>query len=159
MLRLLQSVLCHIGEYAKWQYQPASEAQLKYIKDKLSNEEWQVLESRSFISKGDAGQIISAIKIRNLTKDDLLRMRKKAVEERDQKKQEQALYSSLKIRKLMDSKKPKYKFYAVKHPTDLVITNSWDIAQDVIQTLNQTGKPCRYKSFVSMAEAIEFLRN
>ena len=151
--------LWDISEYGKWQYQPASEAQLKYIKDKLSHEEWERLEARSFISKGDAGQIISAIKIRNLTKDDLLRMHRKTQEERKQKQEEQATYASLKIRKLWDDKKPKFKFYAIKHPTDLVVTNSWDIALDIINSLNESGKTCRYKSFTTLAQAIDFLRN
>ena len=151
--------LWDISEYGKWQYQPASEAQLKYIKDKLSHEEWERLEARSFISKGDAGQIISAIKIRNLTKDDLLRMHRKTQEGRKQKQEEQATYASLKIRKLWDDKKPKFKFYAIKHPTDLVVTNSWDIALDIINSLNESGKTCRYKSFTTLAQAIDFLRN
>ncbi len=150
--------LWDIGEYSKWQYQPASEAQLKFIKSKLSAEEWARLEQRPFISKGDAGQIISALKIRNLTKDDLLRMRKKAEEEKVKKAEEQNLYATLKIRKLFDKDKSKYKFYAIKHPTDLVITNSWDIAKEIVAELNAGGKECKYKSFLSMAEAIEYLR-
>lgn len=151
--------LWDIGEYSTWKYQPASEAQLKYIKSKLSAEEWERLNSKEFISKGDAGQIISAVKIRNLTKDDLLYMRKKSNEEKKAREEEKALYASLKIRKVLDEKKKSYKYYAIKHPTDLIITNSWEKAQDLILKLNQTGTPCKYKSFASVAQATEYLRS
>ncbi len=150
--------LWDIGEYSKWKYQPASEAQLKYIQSKLSKDEWERLQARPFISKGDAGQVISAINVRNLTKEDLLRMRKKAVEER-KAKEEKSAFKSLKIRKILDkSNKRTRKFYAIKHPTDLVITNSWETALNIIGALNKTGTSCRYKGFSSMAEAIDFLR-
>ena len=150
--------LWDIGEYSTWKYQPATEAQLKYIQSKLSKEEWDRLVARPFISKGDAGQIISAVKIRNLTKDDLLRMHKKSEEEKQKREEERAVYASLKIRKLFDDHKPKYKIYAIKHPTDLIITNSWDIAQDAILKLNESGTLCKYKSFVSFKDAVEYLR-
>ena len=150
--------LWDIGEYSAWKYQPATEAQMKFIQAKLSKEEWERLSARSFISKGDAGQILSAIQIRNLKKEDLLRMHRKSVEEKNKKEEELKLYATLKIRKLFDDKKPRYKVYAIKHPTDLVITNSWEIATDVITTLNQSGTPCKYKSFLSFKEATEYLR-
>ncbi len=150
--------LWDVGEYSKWKYQPASEAQLKYIQSKLSKEEWERLQARPFISKGDAGQVISAINVRNLTKDDLLRMHKKAVEERKSKEEEKSALKALKIRKILDKSKYSRKVYAIKHPTDLVITNSWETALNIIDALNKTGKPCKYKGFSSMAEAIDFLR-
>lgn len=150
--------LWDIGEYSSWKYQPATEAQLNYIKAKLSKDEWERFSSRPFLSKGDAGQVISAIKIRNLKKEDLLRMHKKAEEERKQKEEEKSLYSSLKIRTCFDDSKARFKFYAIKHPTDLVVTNSWEMAQDIISALNATGKPCKYKSFPSLVKAREYLR-
>ena len=150
--------LWDVGEYSKWKYQPASDAQLKLIQGKLSKDEWERLQSRSFISKGDAGQIISALNVRNLTKDDLLRMRKKTQEEKKSREEQKQSFKSLKIRKLIDKSKPSRKFYAIKHPTDLVITDSWETAQNVITALNATGTSCRYKGFKSMAEAIDFLR-
>lgn len=150
--------LWDVGEYSKWKYQPASEAQLKYIQSKLSKDEWERLQARPFISKGDAGQVISAINVRNLTKDDLLRMHKKAMEERKSKEEEKSALKALKIRKILDKNKYSRKLYAIKHPTDLVITNSWETALNIIEALNKTGKPCKYKGFSSMAEAIDFLR-
>lgn len=150
--------LWDVGEYSKWKYQPASEAQLKYIQSKLSKDEWERLQARPFISKGDAGQVISAINVRNLTKDDLLRMHKKAMEERKSKEEEKSALKALKIRKILDKNKYSRKVYAIKHPTDLVITNSWETALNIIDALNKTGKPCKYKGFSSMAEAIDFLR-
>ena len=62
------------------------------------------------------------------------------------------------VKKLIDKSKPSRKYYAIKHPTDLVITDSWETAQNVIAALNGTGTSCRYKGFKSMAEAIDFLR-
>lgn len=150
--------LWDVGEYSKWKYQPASEAQLKFIQGKLERDEWERLQARPFISKGDAGQIISAINVRNLTKEDLLRMRKKSQEEKKSREEQKQSFKSLKIRKLIDKSKPSRKFYAIKHPTDLVITDSWEVAQNVITALNSTGTSCRYKGFKSMAEAIDFLR-
>ena len=37
--------LWDIGEYSTWKYQPATEAQLKYIQSKLGKEEWDSCDS------------------------------------------------------------------------------------------------------------------
>ena len=86
-------------------------------------------------------------------------MRKKAIGERQKLQQEKEAYLKLKIRNCIDQSKPKYKYYAIKHPTDLIITNSWDMATDIIASLNASGTPCKYKSFTSLEQAREYLRS
>lgn len=151
--------LWDLTEYYNWQYEKATQAQLSYIQAKLPLDEWERLSEKAFISKGDANQIISAIKIRNLKKEDLLYMRKKSLEEKNKQEEERALYSKLKIRNCFDKDKKNFKFYAIKHPTDLIITNSWDMAKDIIESLNASGKMCKYKSFKTIDQAREFLRS
>ncbi|MBQ7407838.1 MAG: DEAD/DEAH box helicase [Clostridia bacterium] len=147
-----------LGEYFTWQFKPATESQIKYIKSKLSKSEWDEFNKRETLSKGDATQIISALKVRNLKKEDLYRMHKKFAEQKAKEQEERAAYARLKIRYCFDENKHSKKLYAIKHPTDLVITNSWDMAQDIILALNQSGTECKYKSFYTVDEAREYLR-
>ena len=59
----------------------------------------------------------------------------------------------------MDKQKRNFKYYAIQHPTDLIVTNSWEIAKDVISALNGVGgADCKFKSFSTLKEAEEFLR-
>lgn len=158
---------CHADErkfwdlenYYDWQYQAASEKQLDYIKSKLDGEEWSQLTSRRELTKGDAAQIINMLKIRNLRPADLLRMRKNAVEKRRAEEAERELMSKLKIRLELDKTRKTAKYYAIKHPTDLVITNSWDKAAEIIAELDKSGVKCKYKGFFTLDDASNFLRN
>ncbi|MBR3864673.1 MAG: DEAD/DEAH box helicase [Clostridia bacterium] len=151
--------LWDLTEYYNWQYEKATDTQLKYIQSKLSKDEWDRLNSRNFISKGDANQVISALNVRNLKKENLFYMRKKAISEKQKAEEQKQVYSKLKIRNCFDKDKPKFKYYAIKHPTDLIITNSWEMATDIIASLNASGTPCRYKSFTSIEKAREYLRD
>ena len=143
----------------KWAHLPATEKQLALIKAKLSEEEWQSLMSAKMLTKSDAGQIISLLNLRNLKTSDLLRMRRKQQEIKKEKQEFKQSIKTLKIRKCMDKQKRNFKFYAIQHPTDLIITNSWEMAKDIISALNGVnGVDCRFKSFLSIKEAEEFLR-
>ena len=148
-----------VSSYGGWTYLPASEKQLEYIKRKLPTDEWENLKAVSHITKGDAAQIINMLNIRDLKPSDLLRMHKQKIEKDRVKAEENLAMSKLKIRNCIDKKVRTYKYYAIKHPTDLVITNSWQIAEDLILALDGVdGKKCRYKSFLSIEQARKFLR-
>ena len=143
----------------KWAHCPATEKQLSLIKAKLKAEEWESLMNAKMLTKSDAGQIISLLNLRNLKTSDLLRMRRKQQEIKREKNQLKQSISTLKIRKCMDKQKRNFKYYAIQHPTDLIVTNSWEIAKDVISALNGVaGADCKFKSFSTLKEAEEFLR-
>jgi hypothetical protein len=143
----------------KWAHLPATEKQLALIKAKLSEQEWQSLMGIKMLTKSDAGQIISLLNLRNLKLSDLLRMRRKQQEIKKEKQELKQSINALKIRKCFDKQKRTFKYYAIQHPTDLIITNSWEMAKDIISALNGvSGADCRYKSFVTLKEAEEFLR-
>ena len=115
--------------------------------------------SAKMLTKSDAGQIISLLNLRNLKTSDLLRMRRKQQEIKKEKQEFKQSIKTLKIRKCMDKQKCNFKFYAIQHPTDLIITNSWERAKDIISALNGVnGVDCRFKSFLTLKEAEEFLR-
>ena len=143
----------------KWEGLPATQKQLDFIKDRLSQEEWEEVIKRGTLSKRDAGQIINQLNIRSLKPNDLLRMRQKQKEREQEQEQLAKAYKALKIRKLIDKKRRTYKYYAIKHPTDLIITNSWEIASEQIAILNASGEQCRYKGFATISQAEEFLRS
>ena len=50
------------------------------------------------------------------------------------------------------------KYYALILPDDLVITDDWSYALEQIAPYEKDGKRVRYKSFLSLAEAYDFLR-
>lgn len=146
-----------IENYAVWQFEKASDKQIAFIKGRLPNDELATVNLEK-LTKGDAVQIINALQIRNLKQSDLLKMRKKALEEQ---KQRDAVYESLKHLKIRKIIRGKYKgkFYAIKHPTDLVITDSWEEASLIIAELNASGDiKCKFKSFSTIKTAEEFLR-
>lgn len=138
--------------------QPATEKQLSLIQKMISKSEWEHLTDNYQLSKGQAEQIISTIKLRSLKHSDLLRMHFKAVEEKQLKVQQSIAMSQLKIRKLINKSHKSFKFYAIKHSLDLIITNDWNVALDEITRLNALGENCRYKSFPTLSMAQEFLR-
>ena len=83
-------------------------------------------------------------------------MHKKASDEKAKKQELAETLKRLKIRKVLSGRSSKY--YAIQHPTDLVITNSWSAACDIIAELEKDGSKCRYKGFTSIKQAEEFLR-
>lgn len=145
-----------LTEYFGWQFEKASEKQIEYIRKSLSQEDFAAIDLKS-LTKGDAAQILNAITIRNLRPNDLLRMHKKTIESKAKMQELTKTLMRLKIRKLITGKYAG-KFYAIQHPTDLVITNDWSTAIKVIEELNATGTQCRYKSFPTIKQAEEFLR-
>lgn len=151
-----------LANYYNWQYQPATEKQLEYIKSKLPKADFDQVYKGGLITKGDATQIINALKIKNATPYELMQMHKKSVEKenlRQQKEQEYAeKIAHLKV-EYMFTTKYRNKFYAIKHPTRLVITDSWDICLGLVDELQGLdGERCLYKKFPSKAQALAFLK-
>lgn len=144
-----------LTEYYGWQFEKASAKQIDYIRRCLSEDDFKAIDI-SRLTKGDAAQILNAITIRRLRPSDLLRMHKKASDEKAKKQELAETLKRLKIRKVLSGHSSKY--YAIQHPTDLVITNSWSAACDIIAELEKDGSKCRYKGFTSIKQAEEFLR-
>lgn len=142
-----------------WRYQPATEKQVKLIQDSVSARDYEELMVRGALSKSDANQVINMLYITGLKKHDLMRLRKKSILEKQAMEQDRQARAMLKIRQCYDDKLPKRKFYAIKHATDLVITNSWEVCNDTYLALNGVdGKKAYFKCFYSQKDAEEFLR-
>ncbi len=148
--------LWNLSEYFSWQFEPATEKQKDFIKSKISEEEWNGLVSNRHLTKGDASQIINSLKIRNLTPWQLLKMREKKVAENAQKQAINEHLAHLKIRMMINKKVRTYKYYAIRMPDDLVITNDWNTAKLIIAGVGE--EHCRFKSFLTLDQARAFLR-
>lgn len=151
--------LWDLQEYYRWQYEPASEKQKAYIKSRLNGEEWQRLEDKGMLTKGEAAQILNMISTRALTPEKLMFMYSRKQKERLEKNAEAERKKSLKIRKIINKKVFTRKYYALIFHDDLVITNEWNTAEDLITEANNKGEKVRYKGFSKIEAAIEFLRN
>lgn len=149
-----------LDAHIDWQYEPATEKQLNYIKGKISEIDWVNLVDGRQLTKLDATQIINSIFLRDLKPQDLLKMHKRNLEKKMEAKVDNEIMSKLKIRMLIDKKKTTHKFYAIKHITDLAITNNWDWALGLISSLDGVqGKKVQYKSFRTLKDAQNYLRN
>lgn len=146
-----------LTEYFGWQFEKASEKQIEYIKRSLSPDDLAAINLTT-LTKGDAVQILNAVSVRRLKHADLLRMHAKTARAKEEKQNLVKKLSVLKIRKILKKKKTG-KYYAVMHPTDLIITDDWATAAELIADLEKDGSKCRYKSFTSLAQAENFLRN
>lgn len=150
--------LWSVDNYFVWQQTPATEKQISYIKSKLSPEDFEAVYNNGRIRKGDCSQIINMLQIKNATKKDLLRMHSLAEKKQQEASKRIEQMSKLKIETFFDTKF-KNKFYAIKHPTRLVICDTWEKALEVIMELNSLDdQACVYKKFPSKSQAINFLR-
>lgn len=140
-----------------WQYEKASEKQIEFINAKLSYEDKKHIDLTK-LTKGEAAEILNMLQIRNLRPSDLYRMHQKTATDKQNREAENEVFKKLKIRRLLTGKY-KGKYYAVRHVTDLILTDSWDIASETIAELNKNNeKQCRYKSFLTIKQAEDFLR-
>lgn len=153
-----ERALWDLNNYFTWQDAPATEKQIAYVKSKLSKEDFDAVYRNGQLSKGDCSQIINALRIKNATPDELLRLHKKAVEKQLEEQKNKEEFKNLRIETIYLTKF-KNRFYAVKHKTRLVITDSWEVALDLINQLDgRDGLRCYCKKCTSKAQAIEFLR-
>lgn len=152
-----EKALWNLDNYYLWQNYPATEKQIAYIKSKLSKEDFDEVYKNG-LRKGDCAQIINALKIKNATKEELLRLHAaKELKNAEDEKLKQEL-AKLKIEYIFNSKF-KNKFYAVKSRVRLVVTDSWEVALKIIGEIEATNEKCHYKKFLSKAQAVAFLRN
>ena len=77
--------------------------------------------------------------------------RKKAAAEERERRQ------NLKIRKVL--RKGGRKIYALILVDDLVVTDDWNYARQLIDEETEKGRKVRYKGFPSLDSAYEYLRN
>lgn len=141
-----------------WQYELATEKQLAFIRKKVPQSDLEHLLSKKTLTKRDANQIISMINIRELKSSDLLRMHKKRLEEKRADEERRQAMSKLKIRTIIDKKRPYNKYYAIKHSKDLVVVNDWQVAQEIIAELSTLDEKPMYKGFFTLKEAMDYLR-
>ena len=151
--------LWDLKEYYNWQYAPASEKQKDYIKSRVEKDEWERLEKRGMLTKGEAAQILNMLSIRNLTPEKLLRMHEKKQKERADKKEELDRKKLLKVRKLINRSVRSRRYYALIFKDDLVVLNEWSKAADMIAEAEKNGDKVRYKGFSTIDEAVDFLKN
>lgn len=150
--------LWDLDNYFMWQSEPATEKQIAYIKNKLSEKDYNALKLNVSLTKGNCSQIINALKIKNTKPYELLSMHKKAKEREAEEQKAKEELSKLRIETIYVTKY-KNKFYAVKHKTRLVITDAWQVAKELIYQLDgRDGGKCYFKKFTSKAQAIDFLR-
>ena len=153
--------LWSIEGYYRWQHAPATEKQLSYIDKRLTEADKKFISDRGFLSKGEANQIINMINLRDLTPKDLLRLRKKKLE--DDKKRQEELEERRKeraqIKTYMRLKHKKaFSYYAISHKTAFYITDDWMTALEIIGELNSLpGAACTCKKFPSIKKAREHL--
>ena len=64
----------------------------------------------------------------------------------------------MKIRRLINKSARSRRYYALIFKDDLVITNEWDKASEMIAEAEKNGDKVRYKRFYSIDEAVDFLK-
>ena len=148
--------LWDLKSYYGWQHEPATEKQLDYIKKSLSAEEWEQFASSRLLTKGDAAQVLNALSVRNLTPARLMAMHERKAAERKASEERKEKLSKMKIRYELNKKIMTYRYYAVCAEDDLVIFNEWLAAKQFIAEKGEGT--CRYKSFPSKQEAVDYLR-
>lgn len=153
-----EKALWDLDNFYLWQNEPATEKQVSYIKSKISKAEYDSLYDTVPFTKGNCSQIINALKIKNVKPDELYKMRQKAKDRELQEQKAKEELSKLRIETIYVTKY-RNKFYAIKHKTRLIITDSWEIAADLINQLGgSNGGKCYFKKFTSKSQAIDFLR-
>ncbi|MBR2328620.1 MAG: DEAD/DEAH box helicase family protein, partial [Clostridia bacterium] len=148
--------LWNLTEYYSWQFEPASEKQKAFLRSKLPPAEWEAINASRHLTKGDAAQILNAMSLKDMSPKRLLAMRRKSNEEKQAKEEENRRLSSLKIRYMLTKKKYPRKYYAIRMPDDLLITDDWEKAKLVIEGVGEAN--CRFKGFLSLDDAVKFLR-
>ncbi len=148
-----------LSNYFLWEHSPATEKQINYIKSKISAEEFEKAFPNGYATRGACSQIINALKIKNATPYDLLKLHKQQKQKQLELEEKKQQLAKLKIETQFVTKY-RNKFYAIKHISRLVITDDWSVALKIIGELDgKDGEKCYYKKFSSKAQAIDFLRN
>ena len=144
--------------YYSWSEQPATEKQIAMVRG-FYKEEFDGMFGGRRLTKGDMSQIINMIKLKNTTPKQLAKMHdehKKAVE---QKNRELDIRKTMKIRYELDHKKYTRKYYALILVDELVVTDNWNTAQELIENSEKLGYKPKFKGFLNLNDAIDFLRS
>ena len=150
--------LWDLMEYYRWSEEPATQKQTEYLKAVLKDE-FESLSLGRRLTKGDCSQMINMLKLRNTSPRQLVKLRQKRREELELIRQDVERRSRMKIRYDLKKKSFGYKkYYALILPDDLIITDDWGSAKVLIDEAETDGKTVRYKSFLTLDEATDFLR-
>lgn len=149
--------LWNLAESYSWANLPATEKQIALVKRSISKEDFDCVAPQGKLTRGDANQIINALSLSRLTKKDLLRMHSEAESRKKAAAEERDRRQNLKIRKVF--RKSGKKFYALILVDDLVVTDDWNYAREIIDKENENGRKIRYKGFSSLNSAYDYLRN
>ena len=151
--------LWNLTYYYRWSEEPATEKQIEYLKSVLGKEFDDLSNSRR-LSKGDCTQIINAVKIKTSTPRQLAEAAKRRKAEVERLSLERAVRSSMKITHIFINKGKKFrKFYAIILVDQLVITDDWGEAQAIITAAKDKGEAVRFKGFLTLNDATEYLRS
>ncbi len=142
--------------YYSWSEQPATEKQIAMVKG-FYKEEFYSLFGDKRLTKGDMSQIINMIKLKRTTPQQLAKMHEEHKKLAQQKQQEQEMRKTMKIRYDLTKRNVK-KYYALILVDDLVITDSWQRAQDLIENSEKLGYKPKFKGFPNLNLAIDFIR-
>lgn len=154
-----ERALWNLDNYFVWQNEPATEKQIAYVKNKLSKEDYLAVINGNHTRKGDFSQIINMLKIKNATMRDLRAMHSRAKQKEQENRQKKEELKKLKIETIFVTA-VRDKYYAIKHPSRLVITDNWQCAADLISQLDgRDGEKCHFKKFPSKSQAIDYLRS
>lgn len=150
--------LWDLKEFYRWSEQPATEKQIEYLKNVLGDELDNLTDGHN-LTKGDCSQIINMLKLKNASPMQLVRLRKKRREEIEKRREDALRRAAMKIRYELEKKSVFYKkYYALILPDELIITDSWSVAKPLIDEAEGGGARVRYKSFLTLNEAVDFVR-
>ncbi|MBP5177759.1 MAG: DEAD/DEAH box helicase, partial [Clostridia bacterium] len=153
-----EQTLWDLNYYYRWSEELATEKQVAYLKNALGAE-FDRLAGERRLTKGDCSQIINMLKIRNTSPAQLVRLRKKREQELERQKEDAKRRAIMKIRYDLKKKGALYKkYYALILPDELVVTDDWQTAAQLIDAAQSSGSRVKYKSFLSLSDAQEFLR-
>ena len=154
-----EETLWDLDRYYRWSEEDASEKQLAYLKAVLGSE-FDELNKERRLSKGDCSQIINMLKLKNTSPKKLVELRFKRREELAKKDEERERRRTMKIRYEIDKKPRAYKkYYAIILSDDLVITDNWQRAEEIIASEKSEDFKVRFKGFTTISEAVDFLRS
>ncbi len=143
--------------YYSWSEQPATEKQIAMVKG-FYKQEFDNLFGEKRLTKGDMSQIINMIKLKRTTPQQLAKMHEEHKNAVLQKQREIDKRKTMKIRYDINKNVTK-KYYALILADELVITNSWQKAEELIENSEKLGYKPKFKGFPSLNLAIDFIRS
>lgn len=151
--------LWNLQYYYNWSEQPATEKQIAMVRG-YYKEEFDKLFGGRRLTKGDMSQVINMIKLKNTTPKQLAKMHEEHKMQAEKKNRELDIRKNMKIRYVIDRKKAfGKKYYALVLADELVITDKWKTAEELIQNSEKLGYKPKFKGFLKLNDAINFVRS